>query len=636
MTLPAKQTIQYGLWPSPIQPQDLAEGMRFSDVGWDSDGETLVWKEDRSDRGVLVCLPPGGEAPRDLTSSISVRGRVGYGGGDFTVAGGVVYFAAAENGRLYRQELHQGLARPLTPGFGAAAAPVVSPDQKTLVFVHTYEDRDCLAIVDTQGQSWPQQVVSGDDFYMQPCWHPSGDRLAWVTWNHPQMPWEGSRLQMGRVHTDGSGLPAVTDIQTLAGTAEVGIFQPTFSPDGQFLAYISNESGWDTLMLYDLDRGTQRPLMPGEPSEVGQPAWVQGMRSYGFRHDSKALYVLRNEQGFRRLITYDLETDVATEIHGLGEYSYLEQPAVSPTRPRLAFTASGAAQPARVITVDLESEAQVRICRRSSTESVSAAALSTPQTLTWPVSNGTDVYGLYYPPQNQHAEGMGKPPAIIMIHGGPTSQSVAAFQPNVQYFATRGFAVLQVNYRGSTGYGKAYVDALREQWGVTDVEDAVTGAQALVDHGWADPNKLVIMGGSAGGYTVLQALVRHPGFFKAGLCLYGISNLFTLAATTHKFEAHYLDSLIGPLPETAARYRDRSPLFHAAAIQDPVAIFQGEMDQVVPKDQAEAIVASLAGRGVPHEYHEYAGEGHGFRKTETIAQFYTTLEAFLRQYVLFA
>jgi dipeptidyl aminopeptidase/acylaminoacyl peptidase len=206
----------------------------------------------------------------------------------------------------------------------------------------------------------------------------------------------------------------------------------------------------------------------------------------------------------------------------------------------------------------------------------------------------------------------------------------------VQFFTTRGFAVLQVNYRGSTGYGKAYVEALRGQWGLADVEDAVTGAQFLVQQGWVDAQKLVIMGGSAGGYTVLQALVHHPGFFKAGVCLYGISNLFTLAASTHKFEAHYLDSLIGPLPDTADRYRDRSPLFAAERIRDPIALFQGEIDQVVPKEQADAIVASLARRGVPYEYHVYAGEGHGWRKAETITQFYMSVEAFLRHYVLFA
>jgi dipeptidyl aminopeptidase/acylaminoacyl peptidase len=605
-------------------------------VAWDSDGETLVWKEERSDRGVLVCLPLGGDAPRDVTSAISVRARVGYGGGDFTVAGGQVYFAAAHDGRLYRQALQQGTAQPITPGFGAAAAPAVSPDRRHIVFVHTYEDRDCLAIVDAEGQGWPQPLVSGDDFYMQPCWHPHGDRLAWVAWNHPQMPWEGSRLQMARLQPHASGLPDVSAVHTLAGSAEVGIFQPAFSPDGRYLAYISNASGWDALYLYDLETGQHRHLMPDEQAEMGQPAWAQGMRSYGFRHDGRVLYGLRNEAGFRRLIAYDLDADRLLETGALPAYTYLEQPALSPTRPVLACIASGATQPSRVVALELDAPARVRICRRSSTESVHAAALSTPQTVSWTVAGGARVYGLYYPPQHVQVEGRGQPPAIILIHGGPTSQSVATFQANVQYFATRGFAVLQVNYRGSTGYGKAYVEALRGQWGVADVEDAVTGAQYLVDQGWADAEKLVIMGGSAGGYTVLQALVRHPGFFKAGLCLYGIANLFTLAAATHKFEARYLDGLIGPLPHAAALYRERSPLFHAAAIQDPVAVFQGEIDQVVPKDQAEAIVASLVSRGVPHEYHEYAGEGHGFRKTETIAHFYTAVETFLRQYVVFA
>jgi dipeptidyl aminopeptidase/acylaminoacyl peptidase len=213
---------------------------------------------------------------------------------------------------------------------------------------------------------------------------------------------------------------------------------------------------------------------------------------------------------------------------------------------------------------------------------------------------------------------------------------VASFHPQTQFFTTRGYAVLQVNHRGSTGYGTAYAQALRGQWGVYDVEDAVSGATYLAEHGWVEPQKLVIMGGSAGGYTVLQALVRHPGFFKAAVCLYGISNLFTLAATTHKFEAHYLDSLVGPLPEAADLYRERSPLFAADRIRDPIALFQGGIDQVVPKAQADAIVASLTSRGVPHVYHVYAGEGHGWRKAETIAHFYATVEAFLRQYVLFA
>ena len=279
-----KQTVQYGLWPSPIGPQSLAAGLRLSDVAWDSDGETLVWLEGRSDRGVLVCLPPGGDAPRDVTPELSVRARVGYGGGDFSVAGGYVYFVEA-SGRLYRQDLRGGPATSLTPGFGYAAAPTVSPDQRWVVFVHTYEDADSLAVIDTAGHRWPQKLVTGADFYMQPCWHPQGTYLAWVEWNHPRMPWEGALLRLGTVRYEADQLPHMTEVQTLAGSTTVGIFQPTFSPDGRFLTYISNQSGWDNLYLYDLQAHTHQALTP-EPVECGQPAWAQGMRTYGFRHDS--------------------------------------------------------------------------------------------------------------------------------------------------------------------------------------------------------------------------------------------------------------------------------------------------------------------------------------------------------------
>jgi dipeptidyl aminopeptidase/acylaminoacyl peptidase len=228
------------------------------------------------------------------------------------------------------------------------------------------------------------------------------------------------------------------------------------------------------------------------------------------------------------------------------------------------------------------------------------------------------------------------PPAIIAIHGGPTGQSSASYNARAQFFATRGFAYLEVNYRGSTGYGKNYMAALRGQWGVLDVQDAIDGARYLVDAGLADGNKLVIMGGSAGGYTVLKALVDHPGFFKAALCLYGVSNMFTLAADTHKFEERYLDSMLGPLPEASDIYRQRSPIFNADKIVDPIALFQGEIDTVVPKAQAETIVASLQQRNVPHEYHLYPGEGHGWRKQETIEAFYSTVEQFLKNHVIFA
>jgi len=450
------------------------------------------------------------------------------------------------------------------------------------------------------------------------------------------MPWEGSRLRLGTMRYNVGHLPQVRDVGTLAGSRTVGILQPTFSPDGRFLAYISNQSGWENLYLYDCQEHTHRTLTT-EPVECGQPAWLQGMRTYGFRHDGQGLYYLPNDRGFRHLWYYDLQRGCASEPQmGLAEYTYFDQPALSPTRATLACIASAPTLPPRILTVPLESQARPRVCRRSASENVPRAELATPQALTWATAGGDMVHGLFYAPSSSRFQGSGQPPAIIYIHGGPTSQAVASFHPQTQFFTTRGYAVLQVNHRGSTGYGKAYVEALRGQWGVYDVEDAVSGAQYLIDQGFAAAQRLVLMGGSAGGYTVLQTLVHHAGFFKAALCLYGISNLFTLAATTHKFEAHYLDSLIGPLPEAAALYRERSPLFAADRIRDPIALFQGEMDQVVPKAQADAIVASLTSRSVPHEYHIYAGEGHGWRKAETIAHFYTAVDAFLCQYVLFA
>ena len=631
----AEKTLrQFGLWDSPIGPRSLAQGLRLSDVAWDSDGETLVWLEGRSDRGVLVCARPG-EAPRDLTTDLSVRARVGYGGGDFTVAGGYVYFVAS-TGRLYRQPLEPGPAVPLTPEFGFAASPTVSPDGRWLLFVHHYEGADGLAMVDVEGQRWPQKLVFGDDFYMQPRWHPDGSRIAWISWNHPQLPWDGTMLNLATLRTERPGPPVVTDVQTLVGGEDVAIFQPEFSPDGHYLAYVSDETGWGNLYLYDLAEGRHRALTADE-AEMGRPAWVQGLRTYGFSPDSRTLYYLRNRAGTCRLWAYSLADGTSRVVAAQETYTWLEQIAVSPHRGTLAFIASSGVIPSRVITWSVSSEEPVRVWKRSTAENVPPKDLAMPKSVSWQASDGTEVHGLYYPPHSNAFESTGRPPAAVLIHGGPTAQTPVSYgRGGAQFLATRGYAVLQVNYRGSTGYGKAYMAALRGNWGVYDVEDAVSGARYLVETGLADPDKLVIMGGSAGGYTVLQSLVTYPGFFKAGVCFYGVSNLFTLAAETHKFEERYLDSMIGSLPEASARYRERSPIFAADRITDPVAVFQGEDDQVVPKAQSDEIVASLRARGVPHVYHVYEGEGHGWRKSETIEDFFQRVEAFLRQYVLFA
>jgi dipeptidyl aminopeptidase/acylaminoacyl peptidase len=635
LTMAAKKTRQFGLWPSPVQPDSLAQGLRLSDVAWDSDGETLVWLEGRSDRGVLVCAPPG-QASRDLTWTLSVRAKVGYGGGDFGVSGGYVYFCVQE-GRLYRQPLAGGAAEPITPQFGHMASPTVSPDNKWVLFVHTYERTDGLTIVDTKGTQWPQKLAYGQDFYMQPCWHPDGTRIAWISWNHPHMPWDSTMLKMATLEIGESGLPVIKTIETLIDKPDIAIQQPLFSPDGRSLVYISDESGWTNLFLYDLASG-EHHVLTSDPVDVGRPSWVQGIRTYGFSPDGQVITYLRNDQGFTTLWGYEIKTGQAHKVSSpLNAYTSLLQIAISPTQGTLAFIASSSTTGERIISYTPGSDT-VRIHKRASGENIPHQELSTPRPIQWAASQGDDttIYGLYYPPSSSTFTGTGLPPAIIAIHGGPTGQATASYSPRAQFFATRGYAYLEVNYRGSTGYGKDYMSALRRQWGVLDVQDAISGARYLIDAGLTDGNKLVIMGGSAGGYTVLKALVDHPGFFKAALCLYGVSNMFTLAADTHKFEERYLDSMLGPLPEASDIYRQRSPIFNAHKIIDPIAIFQGEIDTVVPRAQAEAIVTSLQQRNIPHEYHLYQGEGHGWRKQETIEVFYKTIERFLKNYVVFA
>jgi dipeptidyl aminopeptidase/acylaminoacyl peptidase len=628
---------QYGLWDSPIAPISVARGINFSDVAWNAEDGSLIWLEHHAERGVLVVLPPGGEAMRDLNSEFSVRARVGYGGGDFSVSHGQVYFVESGSGRIYRQALQSGLAQAITPGYGRCAAPTPSPDGAWLLLIRSYENQDSLEIVDSAGLFWPQKLVWGDDFYMQPAWHADGRRIAWVAWNHPNMPWDGTVLRLGTLRFEPGSLPLLEGTAQVAGGDTESIFQPEFSPDGRHLAYVSDASGWWQLYLYDLHSGEVRQLTH-EPAEHGLPAWIQGMRMYAFTPDGKGILFLRNREGFFSLQHLDLDSGVVQQV-GLGEgYTYLGQ--ISVSSHGIVLLASGSGLPERVITLPLVSDqtagkGSLRVCRRSTAEELPAEAYSMPQSIHWTGLDGGMAYGLFYPPENTAYEGIGLPPLLVYIHGGPTSQVFNSFAPRVQFFTSRGYAVLEVNYRGSTGYGRAYREMLRRNWGVYDVQDAVSGGQYLVDEGLVDKNRLVIMGGSAGGFTVLKALEDYPDFFKAGVCMYGISNQFTLVAETHKFEAHYSDSLLGPLPEAASVYRERSPIFYAERIKAALAVFQGEEDTVVPQKQSDEIVNVLRRQGTAHVYHVYPGEGHGFRKTETIVHNLNTIEQFLREYVLF-
>jgi dipeptidyl aminopeptidase/acylaminoacyl peptidase len=618
-----KTTRPFGLWQSQITPELIAAAIRLNDPQWDTDGETLVWREGRSGKGVLLAQPIG-EAPYELSGEHNVRGGVGYGGGDFTVRHGLAIFAA-KDGRLYRRSLGAGFPQAITPAFGAVAAPSLSPDGKWVIFVHSYEGHDVLGLVDSEGKRWPVKLAEGADFYMQPIWHPLGKAFAWVEWDHPNMPWDGTRLMYAALEGDP---PKIQVAQNLAGTEDVPILQPAFSPDGRYLSYVQNQGEWDQLILWDLKTGDSTVLVEGEA--LLKPAWIQGVVVQAWGPGSERITYLNTRAGMTTLNQVDVESGEVEELD-MTPYTSISQPSIN-KNGRVAILASAPKISPRVISLKDE---EITIHQRSTSESIPPQDLPTPYEIQWTSSDGETVYGIYSPPTSSRFQGEGLPPAIVQIHGGPTSSVSIGYDLEAAFFTSRGYGYLQVNYRGSTGYGRCYREALRGSWGSLDVIDAAGGAGALVDQDLADHSRLVIKGGSAGGYTVLNALIRSPGLFAAGLCSYGVSNLFTLAMDTHKFEERYTDSLVGPLPEAAEKYRQWSPVFHAEAIQDPVAIFQGEEDNVVPPSQSEEIVKALKANGVPHEYHLYPGEGHGFRKSETRQAYYAAIERFLLQYVIF-
>ena len=634
----SKQKLPYGLWPSPISASLIAGGIPLNDVQFSPDGKTLVWSQSLDGKTSLFAWVEG-EAAWNLSGEFNPLGAVGYGGGDFFAGNDGAIFCD-RNGRLYSKPYGAGLPKALTPEFGGCAAPVLSPDGSFIVFVHTYEGRDVLACVPSDGSKWPLILEQGADFYMHPSISPDGKLLAWVEWDHPNMPWDGSRLMLGELVEDGSSLKAVKQV---SGDERAATFQPIFSPDGSKLAWLQNSAEFDDLVILDLINNTQQTLL--ENQNLMLPAWVQGQRTLGWTNDGNSIFFLLNQQGIVSLNKIDLKNDQgewnpypgqASSLRGeridTEGFTLLEQPTLAPDGS-LTFIAQSASLAPRIA---LLKDGQIRTIARSASDVLGNENISDPQNFRWTSSDGVDVFGLYYPPANANFQSDGAPPLVVYVHGGPTSQVFNGFNMEATYFTSRGYAYFAVNYRGSTGFGRSYRDTLKGNWGKIDLQDVVEGTQALVDAGKADPKKLVIKGGSAGGFTVLNALVHHPGFFKAGLCSYGVSNLFLLDMDTHKFEAHYNESLVGKLPEAAEKYHAWSPVYHADKIRDAIAIFQGSDDKVVPVEQSESIVNLLRANKVPHLYKLYEGEGHGFRKKVNLVDFYETIDRFLKQYVIFS
>src|SRR5262245_61448896 len=622
----APKPAAYGSWKSPITSDLIvAQSIGLSDARLDNG--LVYWLESRPQeqgRNVVVREDPSGRAVDITPKPFNARTRVHeYGGGAWLVAGGTVYFSNFADGRLYRQD-QGGEPRPLTPAPPSPARGwryadgAIDRHRGRWIGIredHTGEGEAVNAIVaiDLAGTGPGTVIAGGHDFFASPRLSPDGTRLSWLAWDHPNMPWNGTTLYLAELDEQGSARNA----RAIAGGIAESIFQPEWSPDGKAVVFVSDRSGWWNPYRFDLANGTTAALAP-MAAEFGLPQGSFAMSTYAFAGPDRIVcsYI---RDGLGRLALLDLANGRLRDI----ELPFTDFASVRAERDRAVFRAGAPNQPTSVVMLDLESGAH-RVLKQATdlldqTELRISEYLTRVEPIEFSTSGGKTAHGLYYPAHNPDyaAPSEEKPPLLVKCHGGPTGAASSTLSLLTQYWTSRGIAVLDVNYGGSTGFGRDYRERLQLSWGIVDVDDCVNGARFLAERGLVDPNRMVITGGSAGGYTALAALAFRDAF-QGGASYYGVSDIAALARDTHKFESRYLDWLIGPYPQEAARYRERSPLYHADRVGKPVIFFQGDEDAVVPPNQTESMVEALRRKGNPVGYFLFSGEQHGFRKAGNI------------------
>jgi dipeptidyl aminopeptidase/acylaminoacyl peptidase len=620
-------TAPYGSWRSPITADVLVErvvGLSFPRAS----GDTLYWLESRpseAGRSVLVRRDPDGRTSEVFPDTFSARTLVHeYGGLCYAVDGETVFFSNFADQRLYRVEPGRTPSpitpAPPTPRSFRYADPVVSPDGSWLVCVRerhlTDEVSNDLVVVPTDGSSEPRALAGGHDFFSSPCLRDDGGRLCWRSWDHPRMPWDGTELWEADVRAGYVLGPP----RLVAGGPEESIAQPRYSRAGA-LHFVSDRTGWWN--LYAVDGNQARPLAP-MAAEFAGPDWVFGQSTYTWLADG-SLVAAWSQNGLDRLGILAPGADrfdvIATPYSDIG--------GIQPFNAGVVAIAASASEAPAVVEIAVPG-GRHHVLKASREGGVDAAYLSAPRPIEFPAGAGLSAYALFYPPANADyvAPADDRPPLIVVSHGGPTAATSGALNYGIQYWTSRGFAVVDVNYGGSTGYGRAYRERLNGNWGVVDVDDCIGAARWLAEHDEIDGRRMVIRGGSAGGYTTLCAVTFHD-VFAAGASHFGVADAGALARDTHKFESRYLDGLIGPWPEAEAIYEARSPIFHTDRLRTPLILFQGLEDMVVPPEQAEMMARALADKGVPFAHLTYEGEQHGFRQAKNIKR---TAEAELAFY----
>ncbi|MDX2255793.1 MAG: S9 family peptidase [Pseudanabaenaceae cyanobacterium bins.39] len=613
----------YGAWKSPISSDLIvSSSIRLGAIALD--GEYIYWNEGRPTEGgrnvLMRCHLSGAtDSYQEVTpAEMNVRSQVHeYGGGEYLVTDGRVYFSNFSDRSIYRQ-VGDREPQQLTHNSELRYADFVwSRDYGKLICIcedHTGsgEPINTLVAISTTNGEDMQVLARGADFYASPKISPDGTKLAWLSWIHPNMPWDGTELWIADLVESDTGVLTLQNSQLVAGGMDESIFQPEWSADGK-LYFVSDRTGWWNLYRTEVNANFHIQALCPMAAEFGLPQWVFGMTTYGFTGTGQiACTYTQNGKSHLALLDPDRQ-----ELQAID----LPFTAISGLRcqgDRLAFHGGSSTAPTAIIVFNLQDHTWQTI-RRASDLQIDPAYISIAQPIEFPTENGLTAYGLFYPPQNADfcAETSEKPPLLVKSHGGPTAATSSSLSLGIQYWTSRGFAVLDVNYGGSTGYGRAYRDRLKGNWGIVDMDDCANGAKYLAEQGLVDGDRLAISGGSAGGYTTLCALTFRDEF-KAGASHYGICDLEALATDTHKFESRYLDSLIGKYPEQKEIYKQRSPIHFTDKLSCAIAFFQGLEDKVVPPNQAEMMVAALEKKGLPVLYVPFAGEQHGFRKAENI------------------
>ncbi len=625
MSEPTVKRVQpFGTWRTPVTSElVVAHAVRLSDVA--VDGDEVLWSEERpaeEGRIELVRRSTDGTTVDLLGHGFNARTAVHeYGGGAWWTHDGVVWFANWADQRLYRRDV-SGACQPLTP------QPVVergdryadgdlSPDGSRIACIREHHPPEGRGAIDVRNEivilaadepSEPDVLVSGPDFVLNPRWSPDGRSLCWMEWDHPNMPWDGTRLMVRDLGT-GEEL-------RVAGGPQESVSEPVWHTDGT-LTFVSDRSGWWNLYRWSPADNHVHPLVEMD-ADIGLPPWQPDMARYAVLADGRIVFAATSD-GFDRLFVrladatvrpLELPYSTAVGLRRCNDTSVVLVAATPTTEPAVVRVDLG--EGSRVVgTVELRPPRDLGI---------DPSYWSAPEPVAYPTAGGRTAYGLFYPPRNPEVEGPNgdRPPLVVMIHGGPTAAARPLLQMAVQYWTTRGFAVVDVNYGGSTGFGREYRERLKGAWGIVDVEDCIAAAQWLAAQGRVDAEAMCIRGGSAGGFTTLAVLARAQTPFAAGCNMFGVADLSALARETHKFESRYLDGLVAPYPERQDIYDERSPISHVDRIHSPLLVLQGSEDEVVPPQQSRLIVEALRAKQMPVAYLEFAGEQHGFRAAQNI------------------